>query len=263
VHIEDLDGSNIDDLIFVCSSKRLGDAIHQEGMSLKRQWLREMLDAYGPCAKVAYYRGRPVAQILYFPEAADRTRATKREGVLTIHCTYNPVPGAQRMGIGKKLVNQVIEDAKQRRTCLGNQPCRFIVARSFDTGEFLSLPKFYERCGFVPAAEAGKPVFYLPVEGAYEPAVSAGEYVPLEKDQGKVVIFYEPMCQFGYPFAKTIEKLVRDVAPNVRIEMINEWEHPRESIERKNWWLVVNAKPIHAFFMDTENFKREVKEALG
>ncbi|MEM2970579.1 MAG: hypothetical protein QXR63_06565 [Candidatus Bathyarchaeia archaeon] len=50
--------------------------------------------------------------------------------------------------------------------------------------------------------------------------------------------------------------------PNIKIEMINEWEKPEESIKR-NWWLIVNAKPIQTFFMDTENFKKEVKEAAS
>jgi hypothetical protein len=45
--------------------------------------------------------------------------------------------------------------------------------------------------------------------------------------------------------------------------MINEWEKPEKYIKRKNWWLIVNAKPIQTFFMDTENFKREIKEAVS
>ena len=253
----------MEDLVLVCSSKRLDDPIHQEGVHLKRLWLQEMLDAYGSCGKIAYYRGRPVAHILYFPEEADRTRASRREDVLTIHCIYNPVPVAQRVGIGRRLVSEVIEDAKQRQTCLGNKPCRFVVANAFDTGEFLPMPEFYTRCGFIFAVESGKPVFYMSIEGVYEPLVSGGEYEPLEKDKDRVVILYGPVCQFGYPFAKTIEKLVKEVASGVKIEMINEWEHPRESIERGNWWLVVNAKPIRTFFMDTDNFKKEVKAALS
>ncbi|MGB9134948.1 MAG: GNAT family N-acetyltransferase [Candidatus Bathyarchaeia archaeon] len=263
VRVEDVDESNIEDLIYVCSSKRLGDPIHQEGVNLKRLWLREMLHEYGSCGKIAYYDEKPVAQILYFPEEADRTKASRRKSVLVLHCIYNPVPAAQKMGIGKKLVRSVIEDAKQRKTCLSNKPCRFIVAKAFDAGEFLPMPEFYRRCGFASAADNGKDVLYLPIEDSYEPAVPTGEYEPLERDRDRAVIFYGPICQFGYPFAKATEELVREVAPEIKVEMINEWEHPQESIERKNRWLVINAKPIRTFFMDTENFKKEVREALG
>jgi len=45
--------------------------------------------------------------------------------------------------------------------------------------------------------------------------------------------------------------------------MINEWEKPEESRKRKNWWLIVNAKPIQTFFMKTTKFKEEIKQAVG
>jgi GNAT superfamily N-acetyltransferase len=261
VRIEDLQESNIEDLIYVCSSKRLGDPIHQQGMGLKRQWLREMLQEYGSCAKIAYYNEKPVAQILCFPEEADKTRAFTRKGVLLMYCICNPTPEAQKLGIGEKLLKSVIEDARQRRTCLGNKSCKFILAKAFNTGEFLSLPEFYRKFGFTPIAEGEN--LQLSLEGSYEPVAQAGEYEPLEKDKGKAVVFYGPICQFGYPFAKTIEGMIKEVAPHIRVEMINEWENPQESIERHNWWLIVNAKPIHTFFMDKEKFKEEVRQAIG
>lgn len=36
IRIEDLKESNINDLIYVCSSKRLDDPIHQQGMKFKK-----------------------------------------------------------------------------------------------------------------------------------------------------------------------------------------------------------------------------------
>jgi predicted GNAT family acetyltransferase len=259
--IENLEDSNIEDLIHVCSSKRLDDPIHQQGMSLKRQWLREMLEKHGSCAKIAYHDEKPVAQILYIPEEADVTRAIKREGILTIYCTYNPTSEAQKLGIGTRLLQSVILDAKQRKTCLGNKPCKFILAKAFNTGEALPLPEFYKRNGFLSTSEGN--LFYFPIEGNYEPAPHLGSYEPLPEDMGKAVIFYGPTCQFGYPFAKKIEEIIREVAPNFKVEMINDWEKPEESIKRRNWWLIVNARPIYTFFMETEKFKDEIKRAIG
>ena len=54
VHIEDLQKSNLDDLIYVCSSKKLNDPIHMKGVALKKAWLKEMLERYRPFAKIAY-----------------------------------------------------------------------------------------------------------------------------------------------------------------------------------------------------------------
>jgi hypothetical protein len=51
--------------------------------------------------------------------------------------------------------------------------------------------------------------------------------------------------------------------PNVKIELINEWEKPEEAIKRKNSWLTANAKPIHTFFMETEKFKQEIRQAMN
>ncbi|MBS7636926.1 hypothetical protein KEJ37_06310, partial [Candidatus Bathyarchaeota archaeon] len=70
--IENLQDSNIDDAIYVCSSKRLSDPVHQEVLGSKSFGFKEMLDKYGSCAKIAYYNDKPAAQILFYPEAADK-----------------------------------------------------------------------------------------------------------------------------------------------------------------------------------------------
>jgi len=261
IRIENLQESNIEDLIYVCSSKRLDDSIHQEGIRLKRQWLREMLDRYGPCAKIAYYNEKPAAQILYYPEEADVTKAFRRKNILVINCIYNPTAEAQKLGVGTRLLHSVIEDARQRKTCLGDKPCNFILAKAFNTGELLPLPEFYKRQGFLSTPEWN--MLYLPIEGGYEPAAPVGEYEPLLEDRNKAVIFYGPMCQFSYQFTKRVEEIIREVAPNIKVEMINEWEKPEETIKRKNWWLIVNAKPIQTFFMEAEKFKEEIKQAIS
>jgi GNAT superfamily N-acetyltransferase/ribosomal protein S16 len=261
IRIENLQESNIDDLIYVCSSKRLSESNHKHGVELKKRWLREILAKYGSCAKIAYYNGKPVAQILYYPEEADMTKPYRRENVLVINCIYNPTPEAQKLGIGTRLLKSVVNDAKHRKTCLGKKPCKFILAKAFKTGEFLSMPEFYKKNGFIPTPEGD--AMYLPMEGEYQPTELIGEYEPLAEDKNKVIIFYTPICQFGYQFAERVKKLIKEVAPNIRIEMINEWEKPEESVKRKNWRLIVNAKPIKTFFMETEKFKEEIKQAVN
>lgn len=259
IRIENLQDSNIEDLIYVCSSKS-GDPFHQQGIKLKRLWLHKMLDKYGSCAKIAYYNGKPAAQILYYPEEADIAKEFRREGVLIINCVYNPTPEAQKIGIATELLQKVIQDVKMKKSCLGKKPCKFILAKAFNTGELLPLPEFYRKNGFLPTGE--RRMLYLPIEGGYEPAPKA-EYEPLEEDKDRAIIFYSPTCQFSYTFAKRIEEIIREVLPYIKIEMIDEWEKPEESIKRKNWWLVVNAKPIQTFFMETEKFKEEIRRAAN
>lgn len=262
VRIEHLKDSNIEDLISVCSSKRLNDPTHQRGVDLKRRWLLEMLRKYGPIAKVAYLEDKPVAQILFCPEESDVTNASPRKDILIVSCIYNPTPLAQKRGIGTKLLQSLVLDAKRRTTCLGNRGCKFILVKAFNTGELLPMPSFFRKNDFLPAPER-KEWFCFLIEGYYEPARGLKEYEPLFEDRGKTVILYGPTCQFSYPFAKKMEEQIREVAPNVPIELVNEWEKPEESIKRRNNVLTVNARPIKTFFMDTVRFKEEVRLALS
>lgn len=261
IRIDNLNESNIDDLIYVCSSKRLNDPIHQQGIKLKRQWLREMLGKYGSIAKIAYYEDKSVAHILYYPEEADITKPFTRKNVLVIQCIYNPTPETQKQGIGTRLLQSLVQDAKQRKTCLGSKPCRFILAKTISTGESFPMSDLYKKNGFLPVPERN--TLYLPIDSNYELAKPTGDYEPLLEDKGKAIIFYSPTCEFGYPFAKKIEQLVREITPNIQIEMISEWERSEESIKRKNWWLIVNAKPIQTFFMETDKFKEEIRHAIN
>jgi hypothetical protein len=79
------------------------------------------------------------------------------------------------------------------------------------------MSKFYSENDFLSSSEAN--VMYLPIEETYEPR--------------KPIIFYGPICQFGYQFAKRTEALIKKIAPYIQIEMVNEWEKPEESIKRK------------------------------
>jgi len=287
IRIEDLTESNIEDLISVCSSKRMDDPIHRQGVNLKRQWLREMLRKYGSVAKIAYFEDKPVAQIFFYPEESDLTNASPRKNVLRMLCIYNPATSAQKHGIGTKLLQSLVSDAKKRKTCLGNKPCKFILVKAFNTGEFLPMPEFFKKNGFLPTPENEEMLYYpvegnyeqtssmqvlrgvnawdgsAQVEGNYEQASPMQEYEPLPEDRGRAVILYSPVCQFSYQFAKKMEEQIREVAPNLPIDLINEWEKPEEAIKRRNNVLIVNAKPIRTFFMDSVKFKEEVRLALS
>ena len=261
VRIEDLQRSNLDDLIYVCSSKKLNDPIHMKGIAMKKAWLNEMLKRYGPPAKIAYLNEKPVAQILFYPEEASPTSILSRKGVIHLDCIYNSTPEARQLGISTKLLQSLVEDCQQGKGCLRGTPCRFIVARTFDTGEALSLPQFYAKRGFKPSpTESG--IMYLPISEPYQPGPQQGEYEPLPEDRGRALVFYNPACEFSYSFAFRIAEAIKKVAPSVPIELINEWENPEESIRRKRCTIVVNARPIKTFFMEKENFQREVREAL-
>ncbi len=260
IRIENLNEANIDDLISVCCSKRLQDPIHAEGVKLKKRWLLGMLRKFGSVAKIAYLDDKPVAQILYYPEESNHASFNRRKGALSILCVYNPTSGAQKLGLGTRLLQSVVQDAKQEKSCLGNEACAFIVTRAFSTGEFLSLSEFYKKNGFLEAEKDG--LMYMPIKGTYKRSKSVSDYEPLEQDRNKAFVFCSPRCQFSYQFAVRISEIIKEVAPNLTIDLINEEESPEEFLKRKGCALVVNATPIRTFFMETEKFKEEIRQAL-
>ena len=263
VRIEDVTDSNIDDLVYVCSASLLDDPIHKTGILLKKEWLQRMLNEYGPCAKIAYYREKPVAQILFYPEEAEPTKIAKRKDVIHLACVYNPFSEVRRLGIGTMLLESLIRDCRGGLKCLRGKRCRFIVTKAFNTGEALPLADFYRRKGFKPSPLDEPEVFYFSITKPYEPGEPSESYEPLPEDKEKAIIFFGPACQFSYDFAVRVSRIIREISPKIPIEMVNSWEKPEESVKRKNWWLIVNAKPIHTFFMEEEKFRTEVRNAIG
>ncbi len=76
------------------------------------------------------------------------------------------------------------------KSCLSNKQCKFILANAFNTGELLPMPDFYKKYGFIPTGEGSA----------------------------------------MYPFAKRVEAMVRETLPNIKIELVNEWEKFKSNI---------------------------------
>ncbi len=258
LRVADLEEANIDDVFRVCSHGRLNDPLQQQGIELKRRWLLEMLKEYGPCTKIAYLDDDPVAQILFYPESAAPFIADPRRDVVVLHCEYNPFPEARGRGVGTALIKSLIDDCRTGLPCLKGRPCRFIVAKPFNTGEGVSLDEFYASNGF----KQGRGEMYLEITAPYQPRRTM-EYRPLSEDKGRAVMFYDPICEFSYPFAVKVKEFLLEIDPGLPVELIDQWRHPEESIKRGNHVLVVNAKLITSFWTQREAFRREVEQALG
>ncbi|MCW4036385.1 MAG: GNAT family N-acetyltransferase [Candidatus Bathyarchaeota archaeon] len=255
--VKDIQASTIDDAFRVCSFNRLEDPLQQQGMEIKRRWLLDMLNDYGPCTKIAYLRERPVAQILFYPEEAAPFILPPREGVVVLSCAYNPFPEAQGKGAASALVKSLVEEARTGLRCLRGEPCSFIAAKPFDTGAELSLGDFYARCGFSGAEGE----MYMEISGKYR-SRGETEYHPLPEDRGRALMFYDPMCEWGYGFAVRVRELIHDIEPELPFEMINSWERPEEFMRRGNQVLIVNAAVIQSFWTDREAFRTEVEQAI-
>jgi len=262
IRVVDVNASNIDDLVLVCSFKKLDDPLHRMGMELKKKWVRDMLRSYGACAKIAYLGGIPCGQILYYAEKLDPTVEKPREGAVRVQCIFTSRPEARRKGVAKALLNDLLKDLGQPMACFGDRPCSFVFTNAFDTGEAFTQRRFFERAGF-KEAEDDSDIVYYPVAGNYAFRETAQPRGTLDQDKGRAVLLYSPTCQFSFEFAKKAEATIRAVDPKLPICVVNEWEHPSEAIQRTGEKIIVNAVPIRSFFLGEDEFKRDVERALA
>ncbi len=253
--VRDISETNIDDVFSVCSHGKLNNPLQRRGIELRRQWLTNMLSDYGPCTKIAYLDGRPVAQAMYYPEEAAPYTKQPRPGVVLLRCVYNPFPEAQGKGAASALIRSLVEDSR-KGDFLKNEKCSFIASEPFNTGEGKSMEGLYTGNGFIRSGDE----MILEISGRYI-APMRPIYTPLQEDHGKAVIFYDPTCEYSYAFAVKTQNMIKDIAPDLPSELVDKWESPERSRRMGNQLLIVNSVPILSSWRDKERFAAEVLEA--
>jgi GNAT superfamily N-acetyltransferase len=243
-----------EDVFSVCSPDAEPGSKLMEGRRLRDRWLRNSLNEYGPFTKVAYLDGKPVSQIMYYPEAALPYIADSRGGVIRIECVFSRVQGK---GAGSALLGDLVREAGEGVESLRGEPCRFIVTEPFSTGEGLDLKEFYNRNGF----REGEGEMYLEIHGDYETRKRTG-YTPQEEDAGRAVVFYNVNCEYSYGFAEGVKKLIQEIEPGYPVEILNMWKEPQEASRRGNELVIVNQRPIKSYWR-TPEFTQEVEAAIG
>jgi hypothetical protein len=264
--VKDAAHEDVEDIIYVCSWRRLSDPSHRPGIDLKRKWLQDMMDRYGSMTKLAYLGGRPAALLTYYPEYADPCSPARRRDYCYVHCIYNNGEGTQRKGIGTRLVRGLIAEMGGGHPWFQGGRCRCIVADAFDTFEHYPMTKFYEGLGFRRSAEERRDfgiTMYYELAGSYRRPEVEDRFMPSRTDLGKAVVFFTPSCQFSLPFALKTARMVHEVLPGYPVELMNRWERPQEYLRRGRNWLVVNGRPIRSFIGEKERFRAEVAAAAA
>jgi len=256
VTVRDVTEANLDDAFRVCSNGRLDDVLQMQGIQLRRRWMRRMLTATGPCVKVAYIDGKPVAQLLFYPETSVPYLLHPRAGVVLLRCVYNPFKEAQGKGASTALIKDLIEECKQGPRCLKGGECSFIASEAFNTGEGVPMERLYESNGFKK----------MDGEMAYK---IAGKYTPPRKlrytrsteDEGKATVVYNPTCEYSYPSALRLRDLIAGTYPAMPVELVNQWEEPLESFRLANHELTVNGIQIMGSLHQREQLLVEIRKA--
>jgi GNAT superfamily N-acetyltransferase len=277
LNIENISKENIEDIFKICSWNRafapIDNPILEKGRELKRRWLLEMLERYGPCMKIAYFDDKPVAQVLYYPEEAMPFLHNPRKDVVNMKCVYNSQPEARRKGAGTALMKALVDEGYSGLECLGGRPCRFVVTIPFPHEGELPLNEFFSKYGFKWGARGrgfkwGHQEMYLKIEGKYTPR-DIPEYYPLPEDRGKIILLYNPNCEWGYFFAMNAGGLLQGAYPDVPIEIYNNWERPEEYKKRPHLPLIAgsiiaNAQVVYPydFWTDQQVFLQKVGETM-
>lgn len=255
--IKDVELEDIDSLISLCiPPEKRSERVFIEGANVKRAWARKSLEVFGGIGKMAYLDSTPVGLIQYQPKPKRR--------LLEITCIFVPDRRNQRKGIGKTLLNALIEDVKKPREFFDYKLPLALVTWAFQVPGYYPQNEFYLRMGFKKVREDEPFLLYYPMEEGYVYQPETAVFTPQAEDKGRGLIFYDPSCPFCMYFAEHIKNLIGEVMPGLPVRMVNMFEEAEE-VEKRGQvpQCAVNGKAIKASFMDRENFKREVREALG
>jgi GNAT superfamily N-acetyltransferase len=269
LRIEDISEENFEDVFKVCSWNRpfapKDDPTLEKGREIKRRWILDMLEKHGPCTKIAYLDERPVAQILFYPEETIPFNHDPRRDVLHLQCIFNPFPEAQRKGVADALMKELLEECKSGLKCMGGRPCSFVVIKTFPHEGQLPLDTFYSKYGF----KQGNQEMYLEIVGEYIPR-NILENRRLPEDRGRALNFYNPPCEWGYFYAVKVRELLKEIDPDLPVEILDLWERPEEYMKRSHKQQIAARTIINTwepdpflFWIDKEAFRRNAIESLG
>ncbi len=257
--IVDLNERNLTELAQVCVPSDRKDEINFiKGIGLKREYLEHYFEKFGSIAKLAYQRNELLGFIQYLPKQEERT--------IEIQCIFVTHRDQQGKGIGKKLLQALIEEMVQPKEYFNGQKARALVTFAFDAQSGFPQNKFYLKNGFKKIHEDDEFYLYYPIEKdyKYEPTIKESDIKKLPEDKGKALLFINPFCSFCYFFAKKTEELIRTVKEDIEVEYYNILTQ-KEEVKKRGGIVpdcIVNQNPIEVFFMESEEFLEEVKKNL-
>ncbi|MCX8173280.1 MAG: GNAT family N-acetyltransferase [Thermoplasmata archaeon] len=254
LEIHDVNRENIDDLINLCIPlNKKDDQIFIEGAKVKKRWGHQVIEKYGSPGKIAYLNSKPAGLLQYLP--------VLEEKLVEIGCIFVPENQNCRKGVGRALVQAAISEFLSSKPWFDNQKPRAIITYAFSVPGRYPQSEFYKKMGFREVGADDPLLLYYPLDDKF--VYTPKKYSPQEEDRGVALIFYDPGCPFSIYFSGKIRELIEEVAPAIPIRMVNQFEEGAEVKKRgKISACIVNRKPIMSFFLDKENFQKEVKEAL-
>jgi GNAT superfamily N-acetyltransferase len=183
IEIKDVNAGNLRDLINLCIPvERKEDELFKEGAKVKEKWAIQVMKMYGSFAKLAYLKGKPAGMIQYLPYP--------KEKFINITCTFVPEKENLRKGIGKMLLNALIEEASEPKPYFENEIPYALITWAFQVPGRYPQHEFYLKMGFKQVSKDEPFLLYYPLKEGFVYSPEAKEYMPQGEDKGKALIFY-------------------------------------------------------------------------
>ncbi len=256
IEIKDVQEENIFDLINLCIPKdKKDDSLFIEGFNKKFRWCKDILNKYNFFAKIAYVNRKPKGLIQYLikPE----------ENIVEIKCIFVSEEEFLRKGIGKSLLFSLMNDFEKPNKFFNNEKPGGFINFPIDIPGRYTQSEFFKRYGFIEKIQNEFRYLFYPIKENFTYSLKESEYRPQICDKGKAIVFYDPSCPFCIYFSNKIIQILKDINSKIEIRLINQFEEKIEVEKRgKIYNCIVNQIPIKTFFLDIENFKKEVLDAL-
>ena len=254
IQIKDVLQENLSDLDKICMpflNKVKDKSNYLAGIEKRNNWYLNMMEKYGPLAKIAYWDDCPVGMIQFIPRTSEQ--------IIDIQCVFILDKFAGK-GVGSSLLKKVIDELNGPQVYFDNKPPKALTTWAFYIPGFLPQKKLFKKFGFVES-QSGKPL-YLPIEKGYEYF-----YMPDKKIRGlssdkKAITVLDTSCPFCVFTINRYKKIFKEIAPEITIEIVNKFEVSSET-KRMIDFCELNKKKIVTAFAKEEVIKESIKATLG
>ena len=118
------------------------------------------------------------------------------EKLIEITCIFVPEKENLRKGIGKALLNALMNEMKKPKPYFDNEIPFALITWAFQVPGRYPQHEFYKRMGFKQVSKDEPFLLYYPLKQDYIYTPKDKEYIPQEEDKGMALIFYNPSCPF-------------------------------------------------------------------
>lgn len=259
MYIKPIDYENLVSVSLCClNDKLLQNPLIQKGVELKQKWIKTQLDRFGEIGYVATNNKKEETAgfIQFLPDL------TKQ--VLFIQCIFIPDEKYRGKGVGKMLVQRLIEDSKKKKPYFDNNLPNALVTYAFEVPEFYPQDKFFRKMGFISFDSRDPYWLYYPLKEKFQLQASDYQFFPQPEDKKRALVLFDTSCPFCVTFTEKYKKLLKTVHKDLEIKLLDGLKEQQEIALRGNVPICsVYGEEVKAFVLEEEKFRAEVKKILN